>query len=347
MSIMNEVHDIMNKTGCGSDRKSGHTREGEGMNAKKWDVYVYGDVNIDIVIPGVEKFPEPGQEDEVSVMETFVGGGAALFTLGVGKLGLHPVFQGEVGDDCYGELIRNKFRESHVDDSLLVISKELKTGISLSFTNEKDRSFLTYRGTNEKISIVNVDVEKVKEAAHIHVTGYAGSINHNEYLELLKKIKAETQATVSFDVGWDSIGEWKPEIRDLFPYIDVLFMNETEAEHYGRKESAEEAAREFARTAGMAVIKMGKKGSIAVKDGRLYQAAPYIVEVVDTTGAGDSFNAGFVYGFLRGKSMEECLKCGNGCGALSVTALGGNTGFPTEEKLETFIKNQETIERNK
>ena len=70
------------------------------MSAKKWDVYVYGDVNIDIVIPGVEKFPEPGQEDEVSVMETFVGGGAALFTLGVGKLGLHPVFQGEVGDDC-------------------------------------------------------------------------------------------------------------------------------------------------------------------------------------------------------------------------------------------------------
>ena len=294
----------------------------------------------------------PGFRTYVSVdggmpVETFVGGGAALFTLGVGKLGLHPVFQGEVGDDCYGELIRNKFRESHVDDSLLVISKELKTGISLSFTNEKDRSFLTYRGTNEKISIVNVDVEKVKEAAHIHVTGYAGSINHNEYLELLKKIKAETQATVSFDVGWDSTGEWKPEIRDLFPYIDVLFMNETEAEHYGRKESAEEAAREFARTAGMAVIKMGKKGSIAVKDGRLYQAAPYIVEVVDTTGAGDSFNAGFVYGFLRGKSMEECLKCGNGCGALSVTALGGNTGFPTEEKLETFIKNQETIERNK
>ena len=232
------------------------------MSTKKWDVYVYGDVNIDIVIPGVEKFPEPGQEDEVSVMETFVGGGAALFTLGVGKLGLRPVFQGEVGDDCYGELIRSKFRESHVDDSLLAVSKELKTGISLSFTNAKDRSFLTYRGTNEKISISNVDLEKVKEAAHIHVTGYMGSINHNE-------------------------------------------------------------------------------GSIAVKDGTLYQAAPYTVEAVDTTGAGDSFNAGFVYGFLRGKTMEECLKCGNGCGALSVTALGGNTGFPTEEKLEAFIRSYE------
>ena len=150
------------------------------MSTKKVGCYVYGDVNIDIVIPGVEKFPEPGQEDEVSVMETFVGGGAALFTLGVGKLGLRPVFQGEVGDDCYGELIRSKFRESHVDDSLLAVSKELKTGISLSFTNEKDRSFLTYRGTNEKISISNVDLEKVKEAAHIHVTGYrAPSITTN------------------------------------------------------------------------------------------------------------------------------------------------------------------------
>lgn len=304
---------------------------------KKWDVYVYGDVNIDLVIPGVEKFPEPGQEDEVPVMETFVGGGAALFTLGVGKLGLHPVFQGEVGDDCYGELIRKQFRESHVDDTLLATSTEQKTGISISFTNEKDRSFLTYRGTNEKISISQVNVEMVKDASHIHVTGYAGSINHEEYLSLLKRIKEETEATVSFDVGWDSTGEWKPEIRELFPYIDILFMNETEAEHYGRTDDAVAAAEEFAKTAGMAVIKRGKSGSIAVRDQKFYQAPSYTVTAVDTTGAGDSFNAGFVYGFLRGKTMEECLQCGNACGALSVTALGGNTGFPTEERLQEFL----------
>ena len=64
------------------------------MSEKKWDVYVYGDVNADIIIPGVEKLPAPGQEELVSSMETYVGGGAALFTLGIGKLGLHPVFQG-------------------------------------------------------------------------------------------------------------------------------------------------------------------------------------------------------------------------------------------------------------
>lgn len=307
------------------------------MNGKKWDVYVYGDVNIDIVIPGVEKFPEPGQEDEVDVMETFVGGGAALFTLGVGKLGLHPVFQGEVGDDCYGELIRKKFRESNVDDSLLKTSDTQKTGISLSFTNERDRSFLTYRGTNDKICIEAVDVEQVKNASHIHVTGYAGSVNHDSYARFLKRVKEETNATVSFDVGWDSTGEWNPDIYQLFPYIDVLFMNETESVHYSRKETALEAARDFAKHCGLVVIKLGKQGSMAVKGEELYEAASYKVDAIDTTGAGDSFNAGFIYGFLRGKSVADCLKCGNGCGALSVTALGGNTGFPVEEELTNFI----------
>ena len=118
-------------------------------------------------------------------------------------------------------------------------------------------------------------------------------------------------------------------------------MNETEAEHYGRKESAEEAARNLpdCRYGG---YQDGQKGSIAVKDGRLYQAAPYTVEAVDTTGAGDSFNAGFVYGFLRGKSMEECLKCGNGCGALSVTVLGG-TDFRQRRSWKHLSKTRKLL----
>lgn len=116
-------------------------RDGGDYEGKKWDVYVYGDVNIDLVVPGVSSLPKPGQEDEVPVMDTYVGGGAALFALGIGKLGLHPVFQGEVGDDCYGELIRKEFAAKNIDDSLLETSRTEKTGISISFTNE-NRSVL-------------------------------------------------------------------------------------------------------------------------------------------------------------------------------------------------------------
>lgn len=311
------------------------------MSNKKWDVYVYGDINVDLVIPGVEHLPLPGQEDVVETMNTYVGGGAAIFTLGIGKLGLNPVFQGTIGDDCYGKFILDEFRDKNVDTTLLGISSTNKTGISISFTNEADRSFLTYRGTNDEIDLSKVDVEKVKEARHIHLTSYMGRKNHEQYLELLKEIKASRTTTVSFDVGWDDAGEWYQGIYELYPYIDILFMNETEAIHYSRKKEVIDAIKDFGKTCKLVVAKLGKKGSIAVKDGHIYEAASYSVEAIDTTGAGDSFNAGFVYGFLKGKSIEEALKYGNACGGLSVTALGGNTGFPQEDELIKFMAKRE------
>lgn len=311
------------------------------MDNKKWDVYVYGDINIDLVIPGIDQLPLPGQEDVVDTMNTYVGGGAALFTLGLGKLGLMTVFQATVGDDCYGQFIRDEFKNKNVDSTLLSTSESNKTGISISFTNKMDRSFLTYRGTNKEIDLSKVNLDKVKESRHIHLTGYMGSKNHHQFLELMQKVKENQGTTISFDVGWDDTGEWYQEIYELFPYVDILFMNETEAIHYSRKASAEEGIRDFAQTCGMVVAKLGNQGAMAIHKGNTYKAKGYKVEVVDPTGAGDSFNAGFIYGFLNKKTIEDCLKCGNGCGALSVTALGGNTGFPIEHELIQFMQQQE------
>ena len=308
---------------------------------KIWDVYVYGDVNIDLVVPGVERLPEPGTEVDVPVMETFVGGGAALFALGLAKLGLTPVFQGSVGRDMYGTYIRSLFRELGVDDSLLADADDRKTGISISFTGERDRCFLTYRGTNEGLSLRHMDLDKLPGARHVHVTGYEGTSNHEEYFSVLKQIRAIGDVTVSFDVGWDMTGAWYEGIFELLPMIDVLFMNETECLHYTRCPDVESGARKLAEKAGMAVIKLGKNGAMAVKNGQVCTAPAYPVRVVDTTGAGDSFNAGFVYGFLRGMPLEDCLKYGNGCGSLSVTKLGGNTGFPMRTELEQWLRAHE------
>ena len=304
---------------------------------KKWDTYIYGDVNIDLVVPGVEELPAPGTEVDVETMETFVGGGAALFALGVAKLGLTPAFQGSVGRDMYGRYIRNLFRETGVDDALLADRDDTNTGISISFTNERDRCFLTYRGNNAGLSLRHMDLEKVKEARHVHVTGYEGTSNHEEYLGVLRKIKESGDTTVSFDVGWDMTGAWYEGIFELLPYIDVLFMNETECLHYTRCEDVETGAVKLAEKAGMAVIKLGKKGALAVKDGKICKAPAYDFKVVDTTGAGDSFNAGFVSAFLEGLTVEDCLRWGNLCGSFSDTKLGGNTGFPTRKELDAFL----------
>lgn len=308
------------------------------IRKKEWDVFIFGDANIDLIIPNVNHLPCAGQEELVDTMKTFVGGGAALFTLGLGRLGMRCAFQGVIGDDLYGEFILREFEEKNIDTRFVSKNKETGTGISLSFTNEKDRGFLTYQGGNANVSIQNVDLEEVSKARHIHITGYEGNRNHQEYLQFMKTLKQKQDVTISFDLGWDPEEIWDSKIYELFPYIDVLFMNETEAVHYSGIENVKKAAEKFASMCGIAVVKLGKKGSLAVKKGRIYQADPFAVQVMDTTGAGDSFNAGFVYGFLMDKDTEECLRLGNACGALSVTALGGNSAFPDRKYLDGFLK---------
>lgn len=304
---------------------------------KRWDVYVYGDVNIDLVVPDVAQLPPPGVEQDVAVMDTFVGGGAALFALGIAKLGLKPVFQGSVGRDMYGSYIRDVFAELGVSCELLTVRDDCNTGISISFTNASDRCFLTYRGTNQDLSLSRMNVDQLAHARHVHITGYEGRKNHAEYSAMLERIAGLGDVTVSFDVGWDTTGAWYEGIFELLPMIDVLFMNETECLHYARRDTVQEGAQRLAAHAGMAVIKLGSKGALAVRDEVSTFMPAYRVNAVDTTGAGDSFNAGFVYGYLRGLPMEDCLKCGNACGALSVTRLGGNTGFPFRADMERWI----------
>lgn len=304
---------------------------------KKWDVFVFGDINVDLLVPDVNRLPPSGEECEVPVMETAPGGGAALFALGLARLGLKPVFLGSVGDDFYGGYLKNYMEETGVDLSLLEVKPKARTGISISFTDKQDRCFLTFRGDCRVPDIGAVSMEQVSQARHIHLTGYSASVNHEAYLDFLRQLRGETDVTVSFDVGWDSTEEWSPGIYELFPYLDVLLMNETECLHYSRAASVREAALDFASRGCMAVIKLGKKGSLCCRDGQIWRREGFSVTAVDTTGAGDSFNAGFVYGFLNDEEPETALELGNGCGALSCTGLGGNTMFPTREKLYKFI----------
>lgn len=261
-----------------------------------------------------------------------------LYALGLAKLGLKPVFLGSVGEDIYGDYLKDCMEKTGVDSSLLETRPGARTGISISFTDDKDRCFLAFRGGCRVPEIREVSLEQVALARHIHLTGYAEALNHDAYLSFLKKLRRETDVTVSFDVGWDSSGEWSRRIYELFPYLDVLLMNETECLHYSGKPTAREAALDFAKSGCLTAVKLGKKGALCCRQGQIFVREGFSVSVVDTTGAGDSFNAGFVYGFLQGMDPETCLDLGNGCGALSCTGLGGNVMFPTLQRLRDFLK---------
>ena len=307
---------------------------------KVWDVYVMGDINIDLVVPGVDRLPPMGSEMVIPAMPTFVGGGAALFAMGAAKLGMKTVFQGSVGRDLYGAFIRQEIRKAGVDDALLMDDDERATGITICFTGPLDRCFVTCAGTNDRLSLKNLNLNEVRKARHIHLTGYQGASNHEEYRQALMRIRELGDVTVSMDVGWDPTGRWPEAITELFPLIDVMMMNETECLHYMRCRNAAEGAACIAASAGIAVVKLGRHGSIACREDKIAEASSFNVQAVDTTGAGDSFNAGFISAFLQGRSLEACLVTGNACGALSVTAMGGNTAFPTAVQLQQFLAGQ-------
>lgn len=303
----------------------------------KYDAVVIGDVNIDLIVAGCDTLPQPGQEVFVRDMTLHVGGGAALFSMTLAKLGMNLAFNGIVGDDPYGEYLIDEFKRYGIDTRYIKRSKHNNTGISIAINPEQDRSFITYSGSNAELSLEQLDMASVAKGRHVHLTGYKGSQNHSEFIQMVRKLQT-LNVTTSLDTGWDDTGKWYDGVFELMGEIDVFFMNETEALHYSGCGSPEECLKLMSKHSNHFIMKLGSQGAAAIVNGKVLHSPGFIVDVVDTTGAGDSFNAGYIYGYLTGKGTEQCLIYGNACGALSVGAFGGSTGTVNLEGLERFIQ---------
>ncbi|RAP74567.1 carbohydrate kinase family protein [Paenibacillus montanisoli] len=312
---------------------------------KAYDAVVIGDANIDLVVAGCNEMPEPGQEVYVQDMTIHVGGGAALFTLALAKLGLKLAFNGVLGEDGFGHYIRDHFSRYGID-TRYIRKSGLNTGISIAINPEQDRSFITYTGSNAELSVNGLNMESVAQARHVHLTGYKGSRNHAEFMQAIERIQA-LGVTTSIDVGWDETGEWYRGIYELMGEVDVFFMNEVEAQQYTDLSSMQDCIRELAGHSKHIVLKLGAAGAAASVGGRTVYRSGFQVPVVDTTGAGDSFNAGYIYGLLNGQPVEQCLLYGNACGAMSITRSGGNSGTPDRVALERFISEKAAFTTDK
>ncbi|MDQ6422307.1 carbohydrate kinase family protein [Paenibacillus sp. LHD-117] len=306
---------------------------------KPYDSIVIGDANIDLVVAGCNEIPAPGQEVFVRQMTLHVGGGAALFSLALAKLGMKVAFNGIVGEDGFGQFVRDQFSRYGIDTRYIRTSRKNNTGISIAINPEKDRSFISYAGTNSELCLKQLDMDSVALGRHVHLTGYRGSHNHQEYVDVARKLKA-LGLTTSLDVGWDDTGEWHRGIFELMKDVDVFFMNEMEAMHYTGKPTIRECVGELSRHSRHFVLKLGPEGAVATVEGKTMYRSGFQVPVIDTTGAGDSFNAGYIYGFLNGKKTEQCLLYANACGAMSVSQFGGSSGTPDRIALERFISDK-------
>jgi sugar/nucleoside kinase (ribokinase family) len=303
---------------------------------KTWDVVVVGDFFIDIIMSGFYELPRLGEESFARTMRTEVGGGAAITSAGLARLGLNVAVLGVVGHED-GIWIVKRLMAAGVNASALEIHETEPSGHTVSVSTPQDRAFFTYYGANEQLTRLLKEKEArtlMCSARHVHFACGPDPVLDAPLFRELRR----SGSNVSIDVGWHEAWLTDPTSYDLLRNVDIFFPNEREAELMTGSSQPDEMLRSFADNGIQRVaLKLGSKGAMLDWEGTIYAAPPYPVEPLDTTGAGDSFDAGFIYGWLSGQPPADCLQMGAVCGALSTRGLGGISGFPTKSELEDAL----------
>ncbi len=296
------------------------------------DLLILGDANPDLVLTG-DIEPAFGQTERLlDGAHLTVGGSGAIVACGAARLGLRVAFSGVVGDDHFGRYMRDELDRRGVDVSGLVVDPTRSTGLTVVLARRDDRAILTHEGTIGDLRSELIDPGLLGAAAHVHVASYFLQTRLAPDLPaLFERIRAGG-VTTSVDPNGDPSERWDGGLRALLPQVDVFLPNATEATRIAGSASVDDAVIALAALAGIIVAKAGPDGAVAARGDQLVRAPAAAVDTVDATGAGDSFDAGFLCSWLAGDPLERALAIGNACGALSTRALGGVDAQPTLEE---------------
>jgi len=306
---------------------------------KIFDVLVVGELNVDLILDKIEKFPEIGKEVIARNMTLTLGSSSAIFASNISSLGAKTAFLGKIGNDKFGEIVLESLKKSKVDTSLIKIDQQLGTGATICLNFDEDRANTTYPGAMDYLTIKDIDDTSLFIASHLHFSSYFlqpglwGSVG-----DMFKRAK-ELGLSTSFDMQWDPNETWNLDIEGVLPFVDVFLPNETELMCLTRKDNLNEAIQWIKQYTNILVVKRGNKGSIVYCQDQLTDLPAFLNEqVVDAIGAGDSFNAGFIYKFINGCSIADCQKFGNLTGAVSTIEAGGTAAFRDYERFRKTAK---------
>lgn len=308
------------------------------MSNKKYDIIVVGELNVDLILHDIATFPEIGKEKIAKGMLLTMGSSSAIFATNIAKLGMKTSFIGMMGNDSYGQLVENTLKVRGVNTDGIVINDKVKTGITVSMTFPHNYAMVTYMGAMEKFNINEINFDFLSQAKHMHFSSYYLQPGLRPDCGILFRKCKELGITTSFDPSWDPDEKWEDDIIEVLKNVDIFLPNEQEAMNIAGCNTVDKALDLLSQYSKMVVIKMGSKGTITKYKGEIFKTKTFNIIPKDTTGAGDSFNSGFIYSWLLGKSIKTCLIYGNACGALATTKLGGSTASPNQKELDQFFK---------
>jgi sugar/nucleoside kinase (ribokinase family) len=308
------------------------------------DILVLGELNPDIVVADQDPRPGFGQVERIVESITMVvGSSSAIFACGAARLDLSIAFVGVVGDDTFGRFMLEALADAGVDVSGCRVDADHPTGASVILTSGRDRAILTAIGTIASLEVDDVPSELMARARHLHAGSFFLQTTSRDRLPETFRAARERGQTTSFDTNWDPEERWGGGVRGMLAAADVFFPNELEARRIAGVDDVEAAARELSRIGGegrtdggpLIAVKLGPEGALACRsEGPVVRVPAYPISPIDTTGAGDSFDAGFLRAWLDGASPEEALRYGVVCGALSTTGIGGVAAQPTRRVAE-------------
>jgi sugar/nucleoside kinase (ribokinase family) len=298
----------------------------------EFDVLAAGDLNVDLLLSGCPA-PEPGKERLAAGMNYTLGGSAAIFACNLAALGARVCFAAKVGRDAPGEFCLDQLRACGVDVSGVCLSDEHRTGISviLAVEGQAQKAILTYRGAMERLEEADLPNELLRRARHLHVAAfYLLPALQLGCARLFERARA-AGLTTSLDTNDDPDERWNSNLLEVLKFTDIFFPNRREALSIAGESDLCRAARKLASCGRIVVAKADADGAVlagAVSGSPLELRVPRAdVEFVEATGAGDSFDAGFLFRYLAGAPPADCLRFANACGALAVTAVGGTEAF--------------------
>jgi sugar/nucleoside kinase (ribokinase family) len=301
-------------------------------------VVIIGELNVDLILSGCLRLPSFGTEMTVDGFAMTLGSASAICAVGLARLGRRVAFVGKAGVDPWGDYCVQVLQSAGVDTTWIQRDARVQTGVTVALVGSHDRALITYPGATQSLSAADLPSAIGTGRRHLHVSSFfLQSSMRKSWRGVFERVR-QAGWSVSLDPGCDPDGVWSSDLRQLLPLVDVLLPNELELTSIAGVQGVEDALRALHTDRTTVVAKIGAAGAMALDGDRVIRVSPPSVVGIDTTGAGDSFNAGFLNAWLDGHTLRTCMRAGVACGSLSTRGLGGTTAQPTRAELAECLE---------
>jgi sugar/nucleoside kinase (ribokinase family) len=309
-------------------------------NERSARILIVGEINVDFVFKGCSAMPIPGGEVLADDFVMTPGSSSMICAMGLAKLGDHVMFHGKFGADVSGEFCLRALRDAGIDTGTLHSDASLRTGVTASLSTPRDRALVTFAGAMATLRAEDIKDEWLRQATHLHVSSYYLQSALRRGCGRLFERASTLGLTTSLDPGFDPAQQWEGDLLDVLQHVDVFLPNDRELEAVTGRGELRDAVSAIQNGRTRTVVKRGRDGCASFDEDRWLDMPAYDVDAIDSTGAGDSFDAGFLHAWLRKMPWRDCLRWGNACGSLSTRGVGGTAAQATASEVLAMLAEQ-------